>query len=135
MERGSDKHNPRLDEEMKHEISGLVTGAPVEPRAEEWREQEGPAEGEPTPDSRLSGDRGIPVSDELSLDAIERRTTIAQNIQGKVFPARPGELIESAREMQAPDWVVAKLTELPDGVYDHFEAVWEALGGDVEYRA
>lgn len=35
MERKSEKHNPRLDDEMKHETESLVRGAPVEARAEE----------------------------------------------------------------------------------------------------
>jgi hypothetical protein len=54
VERRSEKHNPRLDDEMKRETKSLVRGAPVEARAEESREQEGPADGEPTPQSIIS---------------------------------------------------------------------------------
>jgi hypothetical protein len=54
VERRSEKHNPRLDEEMKRETESLVRGAPVEARAEESREKEGPADGEPTPQSVVS---------------------------------------------------------------------------------
>ena len=42
MERGSDKHSPRLDDELDHETRSLQQGAPVESRVEEHREQEGP---------------------------------------------------------------------------------------------
>ena len=41
MNRGSDKHGPKLDEEMKRESQGLERGAPVDPRREEHRKLEG----------------------------------------------------------------------------------------------
>ena len=39
IQRGSDKHGRRLDEEQKHETQGLVQGA-GRTRVEEWREPE-----------------------------------------------------------------------------------------------
>ena len=51
MERGSNLHTPRVDEELQDEVQSLITGAPVEARAEEGREKEGPADDEPTPES------------------------------------------------------------------------------------
>ncbi|MDD6791309.1 MAG: hypothetical protein PUE00_04025 [Thermobifida fusca] len=58
MERGSDKHGPRLDESLKHEIEGaLKSGGPT--RAHEDREPE-----------PLVGDEGIPATDR---EAIQRR--------------------------------------------------------------
>ena len=56
MERGSDKHSPRVDEEMHSEVRSLEQGAPVEARVEEFREQEGPGDDQPMPESRLRGD-------------------------------------------------------------------------------
>jgi hypothetical protein len=44
VERGSDKHGPRLDDQMEHDVRPLLQGAPVEARATEAREQEGPGE-------------------------------------------------------------------------------------------
>ena len=32
MERGSDVHNPRLDDEMEHETESLTRGVPIEAR-------------------------------------------------------------------------------------------------------
>ena len=64
MERKSEKHNPRLDDEMKHETESLVRGAPVEARAEEFREQEGPADDEPTPQSTVSSPIQRPAEQE-----------------------------------------------------------------------
>ena len=40
MERGSDKHGPRLDEEMEREVQSIEKGAPVPSRVEPHREVE-----------------------------------------------------------------------------------------------
>lgn len=41
MERGNSKLNPRVDEELKHELQGYMQGnRPT--RAEEWRDPEPP---------------------------------------------------------------------------------------------
>jgi Protein of unknown function (DUF2795) len=45
-ERGSDKHGPRLDDDLHDGTRSLEQGAPVETRVEEAREQEGPADRE-----------------------------------------------------------------------------------------
>ncbi|MEY9214164.1 hypothetical protein NI17_021145 [Thermobifida halotolerans] len=56
-ERGSDKHGPRIDEDLKEEIDGVLkSGGPT--RAEEWREPE------PVVD-----DQGIPATDR---EAVQR---------------------------------------------------------------
>ena len=43
MQRGSDKHGPRLDDELEHELEGTVR-ANRPTRAEEWRDPEPPAD-------------------------------------------------------------------------------------------
>jgi hypothetical protein len=135
MERSSDKHGPRIDEELKHEVSSLVHGSPVESRASEAREQEGPADGEPTPDALLSGEPAPATPDSLTHDEVEARTELARHLQPSVFPADRAALVESARRMGASDALIGRLEQLPEGTFDHLEAVWEALGGRVEYRA
>src|SRR5437763_6304323 len=103
MERGSDRHNPRLDEELKHDTASLVHGAPVESRAEESREQEGPADGEPTPDALLTGDAAPSASaDTLGHDEIEARAELARHLQPSVFPADRPALLASAERQGAP---------------------------------
>jgi hypothetical protein len=135
MERGSDRHNPRIDEELKHDTGSLLHGAPVESRSEESREQEGPADGEPTPDALLTGDAAPAASpDTLSHDEIEARAELARHLEPSVFPADRAALLASAQRQQAPAAVIERLSALPDGTYDHLEAVWEALGGRVEFR-
>ena len=135
MERSSDKHAPRVDEELKHELRSIVQGSPVEARANEAREQEGPADGEPTPDALITGDRPSATPDALGHDEIETRAELARHLEPSVFPADRPTLIASARRSGAPDDILASLERLPDGTFDHMEAVWEALGGRVEYRA
>jgi hypothetical protein len=134
MERGSDKHGRRLDEELADETRSLVQGAPTESRVEEHREQEPPAEGEPVPDALLTGDRGIPREDVLTHDEIEARTELARHLEPSVFPADRVALLASAERQNAPGAIIEALSGLPEGTFEHTEAVWEALGGRVEFR-
>ncbi len=136
MERSSDKHAPRVDEELKHETESLTRGSPVESRAEESREQEGPGDGEPAPDALLTGEAAPSANrDTLGHDEIEARAELARHLQPRVFPADRDTLVASARQSGADETLVARLGQLPEGTFAHLEAVWEALGGRVEYRA
>jgi hypothetical protein len=135
MERSSDRHAPRVDDELKHELRSILQGSPVESRADESREQEGPADGEPTPDALLTGDRPSATPDALTHDEVEARAELARHLQPSVFPADRTAVVASARRSGASDAQVAQLEGLPEGTFDHLEAVWEALGGRVEYRA
>ena len=133
MERGSDKHSPRVDEELDHETRSLQQGAPVESRVEEHREQEGPGEDQPTPDARLTGGRATAAS--LDLDDAEARADIARFLTPSTFPADRDALLEDAQGNQAPADVVERLQALPAGrTYENVQDVWGALGGTVEHR-
>ncbi|MGH9277846.1 MAG: DUF2795 domain-containing protein [Acidimicrobiales bacterium] len=123
MERASDKHGPRLDDALEQDTRSIVQGQPVEARADEAREQEGPGEGEPTPDVRLTGDE------------VEARAELARHLDPSVFPARTEQLCESAARHHAPGWILTLLRALPDGTYDTTEDVWSALGGTRETRS
>jgi hypothetical protein len=117
-DRGSDKHGSRIDEEMKHETRGLEQGAPVEPRAEESRQQEAAADGEPGPDARP-----------LESDA-EARAELARHLEPSAFPTDRDGLLASASDQGAPQDVIDTLRRLPEGrEYRNVEEVWEALGG------
>lgn len=130
MERGSDKHSPMVDEALKHDTASVVHGT-REARSEEFREQEGPAEGEPTPDSRLQGGAEIPGAG-LSIDDLNGRTELARYLEHRRFPAHPDELAAHAQERHAPDAVVEQLRQVPDRIYETVSEVWAALGGRVE---
>jgi hypothetical protein len=87
-ERGSDKSGPRVDEELKRQTEAMERGAPVPSRADEGREAEGPADDEPAPDVRLTGDRGLTPEGSLGPDELEERSEIARHLDPSVFPAR-----------------------------------------------
>ena len=133
MERGSDKHGPRVDDELDRETRSLQQGAPVESRVEEHREQEGPGEDQPTPDARLSGGRATAAS--LDLDDAEARADIARFLTPSAFPADREALLADAEGNHAPATVVERLQALPAGrAYENVQDIWGALGGTVEHR-
>ena len=133
MERGSDKHSPRVDEQLDHDTRSLTQGAPVESRVEEHREQEGPGEDQPTPDARLTGGRATAAS--LDLDDAEARADIARFLTPSAFPADREALLADAEGNHAPATVVERLQALPAGrAYENVQDIWGALGGTVEHR-
>jgi hypothetical protein len=73
-DRGSTRHSARVDEQMDAEVASLTHGAPVEARAEEWRQMEPAAEGEPNPDGMTS------------VDEIEFRSLLATSLRPSAFP-------------------------------------------------
>lgn len=135
VERGSDKHGPRLDESLDRDVRSLVQGQPVEARAQEGREQEGPAEREPTPDARVAGGRLIPIATWPTDDEVEARAELARHLEPSGFPARPEQLRRTAAAHHAPAWIIDLLSALPDEVYDTVEDVWVAVGGSRERRS
>ena len=133
MERRSDKHAPRVDEDLAHEVEPLERGAPVEPRVEEFREQEAAGDDEPEVDARLAGGRSAGSMDADELDA---RSELARSIAPSAFPADRRALLDSARQNQATQPVLERLARLPEGrSFDNVEAVWQALGGGAERRS
>jgi hypothetical protein len=133
LERGSDKHSPRVDEQLDHDTRSLRQGAPVESRVEEHREQEGPGEDQPTPDARLTGGRATAAS--LDLDDAEARADIARFLTPSAFPADREALLADAEANHAPATVVERLQALPAGrAYENVQDIWGALGGTVEHR-
>ena len=132
MERGSNQHGPRLDEELKH-LTEPLERAGRESHVEEFREQEAADDTEPVPDERLQGGRATAGS--LDLDEAEARSSLAQSVSPAVFPADRDALLASAHANQATEEVAAMLERLPAGqTYENVDAVWQALGGHTEHR-
>ncbi len=116
MDRGSDKVAPRVDEQLEHETESLQRGSPVSSRAEDFREQEGAGEDEPDTDAR-------PV-----VGSAEARADLARHLQPSVFPADRERLLQSAREMNAPESMLDLLEGAPAGrEFSNVQEVWEAL--------
>jgi Protein of unknown function (DUF2795) len=133
LERGSDKHGPRVDDELDRATRSLQQGAPVESRVEEHREQEGPGDDQPVPDARLAEGRATAAS--LDLDDAETRADIARFLAPSVFPADREALLADAEGNHATDEVLERLRALPAGrAYENLQDVWSALGGTVEHR-
>jgi hypothetical protein len=121
-----------VDEEMEHEVQGLLR-AERSTRAEEWREVEPSAEGDPDVDADPAGTMvgGTPVG--MDPDAVVARAELARWLDRADFPATGAELVEAARDHRAPDAVVAEFERLPAGdTYERIGDVVRALGYPTE---
>ena len=128
----STKHSPRVDEELEHEMQGLLK-AERATRAEEWREVEPVAEGDPDVDADPAGTLvgGTPVG--MDADAVVARAELARWLVRADFPSSGTGLVEAARNHRAPDAVVAELEKLPaDDTYERIGDVVRALGYPTE---
>jgi len=128
----STKHSPRVDEELEHEIQGMLKGRHAT-RAEEWREAEPQAEGDPDVDSDPEGTLvgGTPVG--MDADAVVRRAELARWLVRADFPDDGPGLVEAALDHRAPDAVVEELRRLPAGeTYERIGDVVRALGYPTE---
>jgi hypothetical protein len=128
----STKHSPRVDEELEHEMQGMLKGERAT-RAEEWREVEPEAEGDPSIDADPAGTLvgGTPVG--MDADAVVARAEIARWLDRADFPSDGPALVEAARDHRAPDAVVAELQRLPEGqTYERVGDVVRALGYPTE---
>lgn len=128
----STKHSPRVDEALEHDIQGMLK-AERATRAEEWRESEPVAEGDPDltadPAGTLVG--GTPVG--MDADAVVVRAELARWLDRADFPSTGPELVEAARDHRAPDAVAAALERLPDGeTFERIGDVVRALGYPTE---
>lgn len=134
MERTTDKHSPRIDDAMEHEVQSLVDGRSGDARAQESRMPEPHGEGEPEMDAGARWDdhdeQGIGVPE----DVAEERAELARFVAAAQWPATRDELLEAADGDHATDAVMEKLGRLPHGDrrYGNVQEVWRALGGEVE---
>jgi Protein of unknown function (DUF2795) len=119
MERGSDKHAPFVDDQMKSDAEPLERGGSMTSRVEEAREAE------PGASRRTRAD----VPDE------ELRSRIARWLHRVDYPAARHALIAEARANNAPPGVLDALGRLPEGTtYENVQQIWIALGGRPEER-
>ena len=128
----STKHGARLDDELQHEVEGMVRSG-RSTHAKEWADPEPVAEGDPdidvSPADTLVG--GTPVG--TDPDAVVARAELARWLDRADYPNTGPGLVEAARDHRAPDTVVAELTKLPDGeTYERIGDVVRALGYPTE---
>ena len=131
MQRGSDKHGPRTDDALSHEVRGL-TSAGHDVRAEEWRSPEPFGEDQhqppPAPDGTLAG--GTPQG--MTRSDLDDRAELANLLGKEIWPARAGEIKERIREGNGPERLRDLVSSLPEGVYENVGEVWAALTGERE---
>ncbi|MFD8723811.1 DUF2795 domain-containing protein [Streptomyces sp. NPDC059629] len=126
MQRGSDRLSVRRDDEMKHELRGLLrSGHPT--RTEDWNDPEPPAEDDP----EVFRAPVMPWSSERpSLTTV--RLELARSLTRHDFPAQPRELAGVLRRGNAPDALVQRVSGLPRSKrYGNLLALAEAvIGGE-----
>ncbi|WP_026253213.1 DUF2795 domain-containing protein [Streptomyces sp. PsTaAH-124] len=106
MQRGSDRLSVHRDEEMKHELQGLLrSGHPT--RSEEWHDPEPTAEDDP----EVWGGPVTPGGSRASLETV--RLELARILGRSAFPADPGELARVLRRKNAPDALADAVQRLP----------------------
>ncbi|WP_460070931.1 DUF2795 domain-containing protein [Streptomyces sp. YKOK-I1] len=99
MQRGSDRLSVHRDEEMKHELQGLLrSGHPT--RSTEWHDPEPSAEDDP----QIWGGPVVPGSPQASLATV--RQELGRILGRGSFPADPRELSVALRRENAPDALV-----------------------------
>jgi len=132
MERGSDKHSPRADDELAHEVQGMIK-AGRSTHMEEWNDPEPSGEDQPDVDRDPAGTLQGAVPDGMTSRDVEMRSALAQALGKNVYPATGRKLVDRARGNEAPDDVVSRLEELPaDQTFGNVQEVWTTLGGGVE---
>ncbi|MFR9722365.1 DUF2795 domain-containing protein [Streptomyces sp. MS19] len=126
QQRGNDRLGPRRDDEMKHELQGMLRGdGPT--RSEEWREPE------PVPEEDLDLTAGpvLPPGSAAEEEAADEafRSDLARHLRRSEFPAERGTLLATLDEVSAPDDLVDSVRRLPDGRrFANVQEIAAALG-------
>ncbi|KUO05923.1 DUF2795 domain-containing protein [Streptomyces caeruleatus] len=122
MQRGSDRLSVHRDDEMKHELQGLLrSGHPT--RTEEWHDPEPTADDDPQV-------AGGPVTPGGTASLATVRLELARILGRSAFPASPRELTTALRRGYAPDALVESLERLPRSTrYANVQQLAEALTG------
>ncbi|HEU5309544.1 MAG TPA: DUF2795 domain-containing protein [Acidimicrobiia bacterium] len=138
MERQSNLHGRRLDDELEREVQSITRGAPVEARIEEGRAMEDAGDGEPVPQSLVAETADAEGGDELdgglSRGELVARSDLGIHLRPGIFPAGRTEILACAAEEHASLELLGQLEALPDREYDTVQDVWEGLGGRREER-
>ncbi|WP_327185920.1 DUF2795 domain-containing protein [Streptomyces sp. NBC_01334] len=123
MQRGSDRLSVHRDDEMKHELQGLLrSGHPT--RVEEWHDPEPSAEDDP----EIWGGPVVPGSSRATLETV--RLELARTLVRSSFPAGASALAVGLRRKNAPDALVDAVRQLPGkDRYTNVQELAEALVG------
>jgi len=132
VDRGSDKHSPMRDDQLKHETEGLVR-AGHSTHAEEWKDPEPSGEDQPDSDLVPDGTMHGATPAGTTPDDIEGRAELAGYLGKDCYPMVREQVINLAMDRQAPDRVVDLVRRLPSGrEFHNVNEIWIAVGGGVE---
>jgi len=127
MERGSDKHSPRVDDQMAQEVRGTVQGT-AGGRAEEWKMAEPSGEDQPRTSVIPEGGSGRDVPNGVGSAHGEALSRFGTYIGLSALPGDRDALEKSARDLEAPDDVMAALHRLPaHTTYHTVSEIWDAI--------
>jgi hypothetical protein len=133
MAEKSDKHGPRLDDELKHETEGLIRGnGPT--HAEEFKDPEPVGTDTGRDPTALGTARPGAAPPGMTPQDVAERSAIALVLVGVKYPATPRTLAVHALDQGAPDVAVATLEQLPEREYRNFADVAEQLDQGHEDR-
>ncbi|WP_049571124.1 DUF2795 domain-containing protein [Streptomyces sp. SBT349] len=125
-QRGSNRLNVHRDDEMKHELQGMLRGDHPT-RAEDWRDPEPPADDDPE-----LADGPVPPRGGMDAEESEReafRFDLARHLRRSEFPATRREILLTLFETHASESLVEAVRELPPGTsYRNVQEVADVLG-------
>jgi hypothetical protein len=126
MDRGSSKHNPRVDEQLAEEVEGIVRGR-AGARAEEWKMPEPSGEDQPEVTVVPDDDYGLGEPAGVGNPEAEELSRFGTYIGRSALPGDRDKLINSAQDLDAPDDVLERLRLLPpDTTYRTVIEIWNA---------
>jgi Protein of unknown function (DUF2795) len=127
-DRANSKHGPRLDDQMALEVQGEVRGGPTGGRAQEWREPEPAAEGEPEARWVPEGHHGVDTDDDRDPDYRDERAKIGKYLPRSIFPATGAQILAHASSLAAPEDVLQALRRLDQRRrYANAQQLWKSL--------
>jgi len=117
MDRETNLHNPRLDDELAKEVDSLTRGAPIEARVEEFRAKEDAGDGEPVAESLVEGE---PVTSVLGSGISYRderaRSELGRHLRPSIFPASRDDVVTCACSSRAQVTTSSRLAGKIDGL-------------------
>ncbi|MFG2466078.1 DUF2795 domain-containing protein [Streptomyces canus] len=130
MERGSNPVSPCKDDEMKHELEGLLRSGQAT-HAEEGNDPEPPADD----DLRVDPSGPVPPPGEerdrarAETEADSLRRELARHLDRTAYPADRRTVLDVLAAHHAPDPVLEAARSLPDGgSYANVTEIVDALG-------
>ncbi|RKN42218.1 DUF2795 domain-containing protein [Streptomyces hoynatensis] len=126
QQRGNSRLNVHRDDEMKHELQGMLRGDHPT-RAEEWNDPEPGADDDPALAEGPVPPRGSAGVQEAEDEAF--RFELARHLPRTLFPAKRRTLLRALFATRAPDGLVETVRELPiNRSFANVQEVAAALG-------